>query len=110
MGWRYQPVWVDHQGEKVHSLCEVYFDKAGKLERWTESPAMIPQGAADVQELRNDLTHMLVDSYKWKPVDFTKMKVGMTFERACTQEQMDGIADMVEAIADAADKATKELN
>lgn len=62
MAWRYQPVWIEHNGELVYSLCEVYFDKAGKLEHWTESPAMIPQGDGDVQGLRKDLTHMLCDA------------------------------------------------
>lgn len=109
-GWRYQPVWAEHNGEKVYSLCEVYFDGDGRLEHWTESPAMLPQGIGDVQELRGDLTRMLMDAYKWEAVEFKTLAPGMSFRRAVTQEQMEDIARMVEAVNEAAKAAIMKVN
>lgn len=114
MSWRYQPVYVDHTigdiTQRAFSLCEVYFDKNGKLESWTERPAMTPAGVDDVQDLRGDLVHMLSDSYKWKPVAFSDLKAGMTFERFATHDQMEQIATMIESFSSAAEAARKELN
>jgi len=103
MSWRYQPVWVDHGEERVFSLCEVYIDKDGRLEGWTEKPVMEAIGIDDAQDLRDCLAQMLADSYRWKPVAFSSLKVGMTFERYATHEQMDRIAGMIEAMGKAAD-------
>ena len=41
-GWRYQPVTIE---DGYVLLCEVYFDAAGKLEKWTAEPGMLPQAA-----------------------------------------------------------------
>ena len=80
-GWRYQPVYTENgEGDRGLSLCEVYFDDTGKLKAWTEDPAIAP-GGHTWEELSKDLCQMLADTYKWKPVPFAALHVGMTFER-----------------------------
>jgi hypothetical protein len=80
-GWRYQPVYVENgDGDRGLTLCEVYFDEDGKLKAWTEDPAMSP-GGETVEELYRDITRMLADAYKWQPVVFGALRVGMTFDR-----------------------------
>lgn len=79
MTWRYQPVWREADGERVYSLCEVYFDEADRLKAWTESPAITPHGETQ-DELCDDLERMWIDARRWKPVAFEDLKVGMTFE------------------------------
>jgi len=84
-GWRYQTVYIEHgtgDGEitREYSLCEVYLDKNGKLDKWTESRSMSPMGES-VEELIDDLQFMLNDAAKWKSVEFESMKVGMTFTK-----------------------------
>lgn len=98
MSWRYQPVWKDYEDGPVYSLCEVYFEDDGTLRAWTEEPAMTPQGN-DLRDLQGDLAHMLCDAWKWQPVKFDELKVGMTFERAVTQEQGEHIATLIEISA-----------
>lgn len=110
MSWRYQPVYVDTDVGRVYSLCEVYFDGLGNLEAWTESAEMTPIGSDDVHDLRGTLARMLADSYKWTPVAFAELKIGMTFERLATQEQMDRIAAMISAMGSAANSAAKAVN
>lgn len=79
-GWRYQPVYRDDPGGRSITLCECYFDADGRLEAWTEDPAMHPQGET-TEELSRDIARMLADAYKWVPVAFDDLHVGMTFER-----------------------------
>ena len=83
--WRYQIVYVEHSnddGDKscVFSICEIYLDKYGKLEAWTENPQMKPYGET-LDELIGDLQMMLDDAHKWEPVSFSSLKTGMTFKR-----------------------------
>ena len=85
-GWRYQAVYIEHDTadkEKTadFSICEVYLDKDGKLEMWTESHKMSPHGET-LEELAEDLQFMTDDVRKWKPVPFNSLQVGMNFERA----------------------------
>ena len=80
MNWRYQPVYKSDAAGSAVTLCECYFNKEGKIRRWTESAAMEPLGAT-IEELQQDLIRMLVDSYKWEPVAFDSLHVGMTFQR-----------------------------
>ncbi|MCL2591969.1 MAG: hypothetical protein FWD82_01265 [Defluviitaleaceae bacterium] len=85
-GWRYQAVYTSNNSDnnetsKEYSLCEVYLDKDGKLESWTESRFMSPMGYT-VDELMGDLQIMLDDAAKWKPVEFESMQVGMCFQRS----------------------------
>lgn len=107
--WRYQPVWKDFGEQRVYSLCEVYIDADGKLESWTDDPAMIPQGE-EPDELRMDLTHMLMDSMRWVPVAVDTLTVGMTFQRAITREQCNEIADALDAFNEMARTAMKAVN
>lgn len=93
MTWRYQVVWTTDLGGRCYSICEVYFDKAGKLKAWTR-PFMDARGETP-DELRGDIIQMLVDCYRWKPVSLKSLKVGRTFERAVSQEQFDALAKLV---------------
>lgn len=96
MSWRYQPVYRDEpSGERWYSLCECYFDKADRLEGWTEKAAMGVMGN-DPDDLRGSLSNMLLDAWKWTPVRFEDLAVGMKFTRAVTQEQCDMIAETLE--------------
>ena len=78
--WRYQPVYVENDDDRCYSLCECHFDEEGKLVAWTECCAMEPSGNSP-EDLRGDLAHMLADAYKWEPVAFSDLCVGMTFTR-----------------------------
>lgn len=98
-GWRYQPVYVEEGDEFIVSLCEVYFDNDGKLSAWTEDAEMSPSGSS-IDELSRDLVHMLSDAYKWRPVRFSDLRPGMTFERAIPQDEAERLADFIEATAD----------
>lgn len=78
-GWRYQPVYRDDPSGRTVSLCECYFDAHGRLSMWTDDSACHPQGETS-EELARDLARMLADTYKWHPVAFDDLHVGMTFE------------------------------
>jgi hypothetical protein len=79
-GWRYQPVYWEDDAGPVMTLCEVYFDENDRLKMWTTDPAMHPMGAT-FEDLSRDLCWMLANAYKWRPVAFNSLRVGMTFER-----------------------------
>ena len=84
--WRYQTVYFEHRTcnngiTREYSLCEVYLDKDGKLDKWTESRSMSPMGES-VEELLGDLQFMLNDAAKWESVEFESMQVGMTFNKS----------------------------
>lgn len=80
MTWRYQPVWTGPTENPSYSLAEVYLDDEGRLQNWTQSEAMTPVGDS-VLDLIGALAHMIGDASQWKPVPFSSLKVGMTFER-----------------------------
>jgi len=94
-GWRYQPVYVVEDEQKVFSLCELYFDDDGRLSQWTERSAIEPKGFT-LDDLQGDLVHMLMDAWKWVPVEFSKLKVGMVLQRAITQESSEALAELIE--------------
>jgi len=96
MTWRYQPVWIeDPDGSTVFGLCEVYFDDAGKLSAWTEEYAMAP-GGDTLDDMRGEISQMFADAYKWRPVRFVDIHVGMTFDRAITQDEAEALADTID--------------
>ncbi len=107
--WRYQPVWGEDPGGRWFGLCEVSFDKDDNLTGWTESPFCHPQGET-MEELSRDLTQMIMDKYRWKPVKFDDLKPGMRFERAIDQETMNDIADLVDQTNDSLKKAQAALH
>ena len=114
MAWRYQPVWGEDtipggKSLRWYSLCEVYFDGAGRLNGWTEDSSIKPIGN-DPDDLRGALAHMLADAWKWRPVKFSDLKVGMKFERAITQEQAARIATTIESMTGDAAEAAKAVN
>jgi len=80
MNWRYQPVYRDDAAGRAVTLCECYFNRDGRLHSWTERPAIEPVGETTA-ELQRDLIQMLADAYKWEPVAFDSLRVGMKFER-----------------------------
>lgn len=81
MSWRYQPVYVDFPKTGRHfSLCEVYLAKDGTLESWTAEKAMTPVGIGNMDDLRGTLVRMLAESYRWVPVEFSTLAVGMKFK------------------------------
>lgn len=84
-GWRYQAVYAENNNEMGgtycgYTICEVYLDKDGSLETWTEKSSIAPSGET-VDELTNDLQLMLNDIAEWKPVPFESLYIGMVFER-----------------------------
>ena len=80
MNWRYQPVYADDDAGRAVTVCECYFDEHGKLQMWTEDMSSAASGETP-EELQRDLIRMLADAYKWEPVPFASLHVGMTFER-----------------------------
>jgi len=84
-GWRYQAVFLERdidEDEKAreYSICEIYLDKDGKLEMWTENPSIAPYGLS-YSELTKSLRLMLKDIEIWEAVAFDSLSVGMTFEK-----------------------------
>lgn len=98
-GWRYQPVIVsDEHGQRI-SLCEVYFDgMSGELDTWTDSPSIHAEGET-IEELTSDLSRMIMDAFKWVPVPFESLHVGMKFQRAIDQETAEKLADDIDSYA-----------
>lgn len=80
MTWRYQPVWVGTPEDPSYSLAEVYLDAEGRLENWTQDPAMRAIGNS-IPDLIGALALMIGDAAKYKPVAFSSLAVGMVFER-----------------------------
>ncbi len=95
MSWRYQPVCFVEGDEIIFSLCEVFFDENETLKNWTKNRHIAPMGGS-IEELSGDLSRMLVDAFRWQPVMYTKLEVGMTFERAISPDQAEALAQMVE--------------
>jgi len=95
MPWRYQPVFKKEvDGSLAFSLCEVHFASDDmKLESWSEPFGYVVGN--DIGDLCGELTHMLMDARCWVPVDYDQMTVGMTFERAVSQDDRNAIADMI---------------
>ena len=78
--WRYQPVdYQDISGDTVFGLCEVYLDGDGRLESWTENKHIEPLGES-LSELTGDLTRMLFDAGRWRPVAYSDLCAGYQFE------------------------------
>ena len=85
-GWRYQAVYNGDDDElRTFSICEVYLDKNGKLETWTENSSIAPSGWT-LEELTGDLRLMLNDISRWKPVLFDSLQIGMIFDEHSNTE------------------------
>jgi len=69
----------ENEKARDYSICEVYLDKDGKLEKWTESPSIAPVGAT-FKELTEDIRFMLDDVSKWEAVAFESLRVGIMFK------------------------------
>jgi len=80
MTWRYQAVWREEMGERYYSICEVYLDDDGRLECWTQDPAIAP-GGEDWEELQRAIGRMHEACSTWEPVAFESLQAGMTFKR-----------------------------
>ena len=108
MSWRYQPVFIEQDGERFYSLCEVYFDDAEKFIGWTECEA-IAAGGEDMERLTNDLARMMTDAFSWEPVRFTDLKLSIIFKRRISMEYRNRLADFVGHTADAFKRAQKPI-
>jgi len=89
-GWHYLSVYketpnTNGKTTKGYSLCEVYLDKDGKLEYWTESHQMSSYGKS-ADELIEDLEMMLTDAKMWKSEDFESLVSGMKFKKNKKQQ------------------------
>jgi hypothetical protein len=62
-------------GEQTYSICEVYFDKSGRLDGWTECSEMRPMGES-LEDLIGDLQHVLDDARAYEPVRFEDLRPG----------------------------------
>jgi len=80
MTWHYQPVYVESDGERAYSLCEVYLDDDGLLDSWTASRNIAAHGTDSADALLADLERMIHDVRRWEPVEFDTLTVGMRFE------------------------------
>src|SRR3954464_14531289 len=100
MAWRYQPVFTEHDGQPFFSVCELYFNDAGKLERWTHCPAVTPNGDS-IEELTAKVILMMTDVLSWKPVQFSDLRPGMALERVLSMDDRRKLADAIEHSADA---------
>lgn len=82
MSWRYQPVFEKHKetGITEFSVCEVYLTEDDKLKQWSAGPCRAPRGN-DINDLQAALTMMSAEVFKWQPVEFRKLRVGMKFKR-----------------------------
>lgn len=97
--WRYQPVWVDHNGLREYTLCEVYLGDDGALTAWTESPSITPSGY-DLSELTADIEHMARDAAAWEPIAFTDLHLGMTFTSSVLRDRHPEIRRRTDALSD----------
>lgn len=100
MPWRYQPVYTEDEMGRSYSLCEVYFDDAGSLTKWTVNPAIEPRGE-DMESLTADLSRMLVDAYSWMPIRFEDIRAGVVFQKRVSQEDRNDLAAFIEHTKDA---------
>ena len=98
MTWRYQPIWWEDSGGRTFGLCEMHFDQRDRLILWSAEPFTWPQGD-DMEHLTNDLVRMLVDAYRWQPISFAELRVGMTFEKAIDSQQAEALAQFAERMA-----------
>ena len=59
MTWNYRAIKEISEGEEVYRVYEVYYDKDGQIDGWTQKPTY-PQGET-LDELRSSLIMMLRD-------------------------------------------------
>lgn len=93
--WRFQPVYAVFDEDRVYSLCRVYVMPDDTLDSWSEDAAIVPQGN-DIEDLTGEMSRMIVDAWRWEPVAFADLKVGMSFQRRISPEQAEALARMVE--------------
>ena len=86
--WHYLAVFVEHGSERTYSFCEVFRDKHGRVEGWTQSHDIAPSGSS-IAELTGDLHHMLNDATRWEPVRFSDLTAGMVLKAASQEPKVD---------------------
>lgn len=106
MPWRYQPVYTEDEHGRNYSICEVYFDDAGKFERWTTNSAIEPNGE-DMESLTADITRMLVDAYAWEPVRYQDIGPGCVFRARISMDDRNNLAEYIEHTNGAFKRAPK---
>lgn len=96
--WRYQPVEVrEPDGNRVTTLCSVWLGDEDRLTQWAEDPFSAPVGD-DANDLAAELVHMVISAYRWKPVPFEALSVGMTFEANFDRVMAEQLAAMLEGV------------
>ena len=98
MPWRYQPVYVEENGERIYSMCEVHFDKDDNFTHYTD--AQIAPAGESVDALSKDLVTMAVDAWSWEPVEFSQLQAGFKFEPRLPLDQRCAIADYLDNTVD----------
>jgi hypothetical protein len=98
MSWRYQPVYVEQDGERIYSMCEVHFDDDEQLKGFTDADCA-PSGE-DIDSLCRDIVMMAVDARSWEPIAYSELCAGMRFKRRLTMEQRNDVANFIKASVD----------
>ena len=101
-------MFIEEDGERLYSLCEVHFDEAGRLSSWTENSDMAPSGS-DIDDLTGDLARMLNDAFCWKPIRFSDLHVGIIFEPRISMDQRRAMADYIDEVKDTYKKSPSPI-
>jgi hypothetical protein len=41
---------------------------------------------------------MLIDAYRWKPIEFSALRIGMTFERGASQQSAEAATELIQGL------------
>lgn len=98
--WRYQPVYSDDPSGRSYFLIEVHFpDSSDELGGWTDMEgAPAPHGPMgnSIEDLTGEIARMLVDAFRWVPVEYDKLKTGMIFQRLISPAEGEALAQSIE--------------
>lgn len=72
MTWNYRLIDIGTKQHPYYAIHEVYYDKKGKIEGWTENPIDI--GSEDPKEIKDIMTTMLIDVHKAPILRIKKVK------------------------------------
>lgn len=81
MTWCHVMVWRGPPEDASYTLVEVHLDESECITNWANIVAT-PAAGVDADDLRADLVAMMLDALRWKPIPFTKLRVGLKLERA----------------------------
>lgn len=98
MSWRYQPVYVEENGERIYSICELHFNDEGEFTHYTDAQTA-PAGES-IDSLSTDLVRMAVDAWSWQPVEYSQLQAGFKFEPRLPLDERCAIADYLDNTVD----------